>query len=80
MAANQNVAQLPVERKKLSQMMKLVAKSVELEEGDTLVLMDSGSALSVANIPTHVAHLHIVLCHLQGPSRAKPRQPHVGNN
>ena len=53
MAANPNVAQLPVERKKLSQMMKLVTKSVELEEGKTLVLMDGGSALNVAKIQTN---------------------------
>ena len=50
MAASPNAAQLPIERKKLNQMMKLVTKSVELEEGDTLVFMDSGNALSVAHI------------------------------
>lgn len=55
MAASPNVAQLPVERKKLNQQMKLVTKSVELEEGETLVHMDSGSALSVAKIQTHFA-------------------------
>ena len=44
MAANPNVAQLPVERKKRSTNIKLVAKSVELEERETLVLMDNGSA------------------------------------
>ena len=53
MAANPNVAQLPVERKKLNKVMKLVSRSVELEEGETLVLMDSGSALNVAKIKTH---------------------------
>ena len=53
MAANPNVAQLPVERKKLSKMMKLMTKSVEFEEGKALVLMDSGSALNVAKINTH---------------------------
>ena len=53
MAANPNVAQLPVERKKLGKMMKLVTKSVELEEGESLVLMNNGRALNVAKIQTH---------------------------
>ena len=53
MATNPNVAQLPIERKKLNKMMNLVTKSVELEKGETLVLIDSGSAPNVANIQTH---------------------------
>ena len=80
MAANPNVAQLPVERKKLNKVMKLVSRSVELEEGETLVLMDSGSALNVAKIKTHFKPYAKLLCHLQGPSQAKPQLQHVGNN
>ena len=53
MTSNPNVAQLPVERKKLSKVMKMVTKSVELADGETLVLMDSGSAINVAKIKSH---------------------------
>ena len=52
-AANPHVAQLPVETKQLSKIMILVTKSVELEEREALVLMDSGSARNVANILMH---------------------------
>ena len=53
MAASPNVAQLPIERKKPNTIMKLATKSVEREEGETLMIMDNGSALSVAKIQTH---------------------------
>ena len=53
MAANPNDDQHPLERKKLSKMMKLVTKSIKLEEEGALVLVDSGSAPNVAKVQTH---------------------------
>ena len=42
MAGNPDIALLPVGRKKLSKIMKLVTKSVELEESENQVLSSYG--------------------------------------
>ena len=66
MAANPIVAQLPVERKKLGRVMKkLLTKSVELEERETLVLMHS--ALQRFRLISN--HMTMLSCHLQVPNR-----------
>ena len=55
MKQNPKVAQVPTERKQLSKVMKILTSKINLEEGETLVLMDSGSTINVAKIKKHFA-------------------------
>ena len=60
--SNPNTAKLPEEKKRLSKVMKVLTSKVKLEDGEVLVLMDSGSTIDVAKIKEHFsAYSHMIV-------------------